>query len=249
MRTVVDPAPRGYNSDHNSYGYHVFLPALAANQPGVEYNSPEQRQAVNVLLDAAQWFVARGLLRLGVYDFGQQSTSEGAYAGFSLTQSGREWLARESPPQFPVTSPSRMKALLGAHTDRFGSGYARRADEAVGCYDVRQYLACCVMAGAAAEGILLTAVIAKTGDEEDTLKNYSGRSGRAWAENQLTGQAPGHIKSDYRSYMDLLKFWRDNAAHGAVSDIAEEEAYLAVLNLARFARFVDASWTTLTGKT
>lgn len=235
--------------NYTSYGYDIYLSALAANElPEAEYNTQAHGQAVGALLDAAWWFVGRGLLRPGVRVAGEQATAEGAYAGFSVTVLGREWLLREAPPELPVTSPSRMNALLDAHRVRFGDGYGRRATEAVNCYDVRQYLASCVMAGAAAEGILLTAVIAKTGDEAEALKQYAGRSGRAWAENQLTGQAPGHVKDEYRTYMGLLKFWRDSAAHGAVSEIAEEEAYLAIVSLARFAQFMEKHWTTFTGQ-
>ncbi len=135
---------------------------------------------------------------------------------------------------------------MSEHRSRFGEGFMRRATEAINCYDVRQYLACCVMAGAAAEGIILTAAIARSGDEEETLRAYLGRDGRRVIERRLTGQAQRHIQDDFRSYMDLLKFWRDNAAHGAITSIAEEEAYLALVNLARFARFVEQNWSDLT---
>jgi hypothetical protein len=40
------------------------------------------------------------------------------------------------------------------------------------------YLACCAMAGAAAESILLAVAIAKTGDEDKMLKTYRAAGGR-----------------------------------------------------------------------
>ncbi len=248
MRTVSVAGQRTGNraNDFTSYGYDIYLPSLAANGLHMEYHSQEHKQAISVLMDAAWWYVGRGLLRPGIREAGLQSVDDGASYGFSVTILGKDWLKRESPPELPVTSPSLMNALLSGHRARFGEGFMRRATEAVNCYDVRQYLACCVMAGAAAEGVILTAAIAKSGNEEETLRTYLGRNGRRSVEQTLTGQAQAHIRDDFQSYMELLKFWRDNAAHGAITNIAEEEAYLAIVNLSRFARFVEQNWDVLT---
>jgi hypothetical protein len=40
---------------------------------------------------------------------------------------------------------------------------------------------------------------------------------------------------------------RDEASHGAESTIDEEEAFLALINLLRFAHFADNRWAELTG--
>ena len=248
LREAASTAPRNPNniSTLSSYGYDIYLTSLATNKLDLGLGSVEYEQAVSVLMDAAWWFIARGLLRPGVRVPGAQSTIEGTSVGFSITATGRLWLSREAPPELPLASPSHMITLLEGHRGRFGLGFMQRAIEAVNCYEGRQYLACCVMAGAAAEGIVLTAAFAKSADEEATLRTYLGREGRRAIERSLTGQAPHRVQEDFRSYMGLLKFWRDNAAHGAVSEIAEEEAYLALIGLARFARFVEHNWGILT---
>jgi len=46
--------------------------------------------------------------------------------------------------------------------------------------------------------------------------------------------------------MDLLNYWRDEAAHGGLSDISEFEAYEAMARLLRLAHFVDDHWDELT---
>jgi hypothetical protein len=46
--------------------------------------------------------------------------------------------------------------------------------------------------------------------------------------------------------MSLLSYWRDEAAHGTVSEIAEIEAHTALGRLVRFAQFTSDNWDELT---
>jgi len=46
--------------------------------------------------------------------------------------------------------------------------------------------------------------------------------------------------------MNLLKYWRDESAHGIESKIQEEEAFTSLLLLLRFAQFADSRWQDLT---
>ncbi len=46
--------------------------------------------------------------------------------------------------------------------------------------------------------------------------------------------------------MGLLKYWRDEAAHGKASNIKEEEAFTSLGLLLRFAMFMDNNWNELT---
>jgi len=73
--------------------------------------------------------------------------------GFSLTAFGRGWV--QTAAQHPPSDPSRFSEVLQPFIGFFGEGFAQRATEASRCYRTTNYLACCVMAGAAAESILL----------------------------------------------------------------------------------------------
>ena len=55
------------------------------------------------------------------------------------------------------------------------------------------------------------------------------------------------MKREFASFMTLLKYWRDIAAHGTASKIAENEAFTSLALLLRFAMFVNDNWETLTG--
>ena len=248
MRKAMQPneAYAQRDSSYPYYGYDIYLSSLAANVLRLESRTTEHSDAVGVLMDAAWWFVGRGILRPGVKRAGAQHTNIGASEGFSLTLLGKDWLNREAPLEVPVTSPSKMKSLFLEFNKNFSPAFTQRANEAVACYDVKQYLSSCVMSGAAAESILLGVAIAKTRDEKNVMNTYAGRDGRRGVERMILGQAKQHLKDNFSHYMELLKYWRDQAAHGAATPISEEEAYLALVALVRFARFVRQNWSELT---
>ena len=91
-------------------------------------------------------------------------------------QVGRAWLKDVS--QRPIADPGRLTQALQGLADRFGGGYAQRATEAVRTYRTGNYLAACVMSGAAAVFILLALAIAKIGDEAKVLMEYNTTGGR-----------------------------------------------------------------------
>jgi len=252
LETEMHQISSGTNSTRNidsytSYGYDIYLGSLVVNKlRGIQHHTPEYVQAVNMLMDAAWWFVGRGILRPGVKRIDAQSTEEGNSTGFSLTHLGRDWLKRERPVEVPVTSPSRMKVLFLDFESLLGGAFTQRANEAVHCYDGRQYLACCAMAGAAAESIVIEIAIKKTKNQDEVMRVYTGRDGRRNVERLILSQSKQHIKDTFSHHMDLLKYWRDQAAHGAATPISEEQAYLALVGLVRFARFAEQHWTELT---
>ena len=102
------------------------------------------------------------------------------------------------------------------------------------------------MAGGAAESILLALAITKTGDEELVLKKYAGAEGRGRVENLIVGRAKEHIQRELRGFMVLLKYWRDQASHGIATNISDNEAYIALALLLRFAHFANDHWKELT---
>ena len=93
---------------------------------------------------------------------------------------------------------------------------------------------------------LLALAITKKGSEADVLREYKSASGRSKIENFLMGQQKAQIKQDFTTYMNLLKYWRDESAHGTESKIQEEEAFTSLLLLLRFAQFADSRWQDLT---
>ncbi len=102
------------------------------------------------------------------------------------------------------------------------------------------------MCGAAAESILISLAIERSGDKERVLKDYSTSGGRGKIERLLFGQQKQSLRDRFDNYMELLKYWRDSAAHGGESVVDEEEAFTSVLLLLRLARFADSNWNKLT---
>lgn len=135
--------------------------------------------------------------------------------------------------------------MVEPYKEKFGTGFHQRVQEAIRCYGAHAYLACCAMCGAAAESILLGTAIAKTKDEAKTLKSYHSAHGRRNVENILIGQANQQLKDELKGFNSLLKYWRDDAAHGHISKINENEAYTAIRMLLRFAMFIDNRWEEL----
>jgi hypothetical protein len=111
------------------------------------------------LYDAA-WELCRiGVLRPGEFAPRGQSMARGFGDGYVLTKFGREWVKQAS--RRPIVDPSRLSQVLQTFSEHFGDGYAQRATEAVATYRTANYLASCVMAGAAAESILLALAVIK----------------------------------------------------------------------------------------
>lgn len=165
---------------------------------------------------------------------------------FAVTPYGHHWLAAASGLEVLPAQYGRFAELLAGHAPRFGPGYQSRSQEAVRCYQAHAYLAACVMCGAAAESIFLALAIARTGAEERVLREYRTARGRSRVEDMVAGQQSAAVREALARYTALLKYWRDDAAHGAATAIDEEEAFTSLLLLMRFARWVEDQWTTLT---
>jgi hypothetical protein len=67
-------------------------------------------------------------------------------------------------------------------------------------------------------------------------------------ENIVIGKLRQNLRDEYKGYTTLLKYWRDQAAHGKASDIKDNEAYTSLALLLRFAIFVRENWDELTAK-
>ena len=243
-----DPAALPY------YGYDIYVPNVIRlylrnkmNSASTITEDKELEQLFPVFANAAWELCRRGVLRPGINNYRAQVTDVGsAGSGFSVTSFGRQWLSEAQEDIFVPTEPERFAELLKPFSVRFGVGFQERSQEAIRCYGAHAYLACCAMCGAAAESILLAVAIAKTKDEKLVLGKYASSKGRTRVENIVVGQVLEHIKRRFKGLTELLKYWRDEAAHGTASDISDNEAYTSLAMLLRHAMFVDKNWESLT---
>jgi hypothetical protein len=256
IKCLREPTRRNYAN----YGYDVYISSIIraylrvtgskVQGPDVEREFHTTGKELSPHFYAAAWELARrGILRPGVRIMGAQSTDEGSAGnGFSVTPFGQRWLPENSLDDFIPTEPERFAAMLEPYRLRFGPGFYERAQEAVRCYGAHAYLACCTMSGAAAESILLAAAVAREGSEESVLKVYASANGRSRVESTLMGQVRDQLRREFQGLTVLLKYWRDEAAHGKASLIADNEAYTSLAMLLRFAKLVTDNWPDLTGR-
>jgi hypothetical protein len=248
---------RPHNTGYGDYGYDLYVPNVIR-----EYVSAEERirddgsgtaerrvkQLSPAFFSAAWELSRRGIVRPGVKAMGEQSTQDGgAGAGFSVTPFGREWL-KEADDTFVPTEPERFAQLIAPFRGKYGPGFHQRAQEAIRCYGAHAFLACCVMCGAASESILLSVAIAKNGNEHEVLNQYRSASGRSKIENLIIGKASAQLRTAFLGLTDLLKYWRDESAHGSSSAISDVEAYTSLALLLRFAQFSQERWSELTAR-
>ncbi len=246
----------GSRMDYSYYGYDLYIPTLirwylrSGSPRQAEFE--EHRRLAELFpafADAAWALCRRGILRPGVHEHGAQVTDEGSGgSGFSVTAFGQKWLHEEQEDTFVPTEPERFAELMGQFRNRFGPGFHERAQQAVRCYGAHAYLACCAMCGAAAESILLATAIAKTGNEKEMLQTYATAKGRTRVENRVIGQVAEHLKREFTGLTELLKYWRDEAAHGQASAISDNETYTSLAMLLRYAMFIHKNWEVFTSQ-
>jgi hypothetical protein len=252
---LKDPAVKRHIASYGDPGYDVFLTHLIraylvhtvpSSQLQLEPMLHQRRQELEVFLDDAAWQLCRrGILRPGVRDLQQQGNSHGhAGQGFSLTSYGRAWIAAANPELIP-TQPGRFGQLLVKASPRFGPGFLERSQEASASYQGGTYLACCTMCGAAGESILLAIAIKKAGDEKAVINEYASAFGRSKIIRRVLSGRSQPVQEELTRYMELLKYWRDAAAHGRATHITETEAYTSLVLLLRFALFTTTAGRSL----
>ena len=240
------------DSGYSNYGYDVYLPNvmrayLHAQERMQDVQADRKMRELSPHFYAAAWELCRrGILRPGVTVLGAQETGDGSAGnGYSVTPFGRTRLAESDRDDFVPTEPDRFAQMLKPFQARFGPGFYERAQEAVRCYGAHAYLACCAMCGAAAESILLAIAIVKK-DEAEVLRSYASVQGRSRVEAFVLGQARQELQREFRAFTILLKYWRDEAAHGKKSGIMDNEAYTSLALLLRFAQYAADHWDELT---
>jgi hypothetical protein len=168
-------------------------------------SDPEAIAAINsvdpnleVFFAAAWELCRRGVLRPSARTFGQQASAHWHGGdGYSITPYGRRWVKAADEVDLVPMQPGRFAAMLARGADKFGSGFAERADQAVGSYNGHAFLACCVMCGAAAESILLALAIAKKRDERAIFEMYTSANGRSRVERFLLGDQPTPVREEF----------------------------------------------------
>ena len=190
------------------------------------------------------WDLCRvGVLRPGEFVPGYHPSAAVGQL-YTITAFGRLWL--QEAKERPYVDPSRLSQVLCSFSGRFGDGYEQRATESVKSYRTNNWLAACVMAGAAAESVLLALAIAKTDDEDKVMAIYNGRSGRAVTTKLVLDGTGAVIRGQLENALKILHYWRDDAAHGVATDISEIQAHASLMQLLGLAQFADKYWDTLT---
>ncbi len=249
LRAVIERPP-GHRGD---YGYDMWVPAVATawahKASGAEALKRESlaRRASPVFFEAAWELCRRGLIRPGIRETGGQAVAGGC--GYSLTILGREWLADNNDAcRFVTLQPGGLADALARYRSRFGDGFFQRVQEAVRCRNAEAWVSACVMAGAAAESILLAAAVARTGNEDAVLKAYGTANGRKKLINDITNAVP-QLARPFSTIAGLVAFWRDDTAHSQATVITGPEVEQVLRELLQLAQFTADNWEALTENT
>jgi hypothetical protein len=249
-RLAAAPNVTGPNARNATYGCDIWIPTIvqAYWQPrlhGVTFADLSDEH-FRPFYDAA-WELARiGVLRAGAFMPRGMAVGGQLFSGdgFSITGFGREWL--KDAAKRPIRDPSRLADVLQGFSKRFGDGYAQRATEAAATYRTSNYLASCVMSGAAAESILLAVATAKVKNEAKVLADYKGSGGRGRVTKLVTSSLAAGLAAQFVTALQVLHYWRDDAAHGTMTTISEIEAQASLTQLLRLAQFASDHWAQLT---
>ena len=113
-------------------------------------------------------------------------------------------------------------------------------------YRTCNYLAACVLCGAAADSILLALAITKTGDETAVLQEYKSASGRGRVTKRVCQGLAQPLVAQMEALLQVLHYWRDDAGHGTATTISEIQAHFSLSQLLRLAQFASVHWYKLT---
>jgi hypothetical protein len=236
------------NNRAGAYGYELYArrgaeeAALRKRVPQFEME-PAITELSPIFYEAAWELCRRGIVRPGIRMAGAQAVEEG---GYSLTVAGRAALEDLDPTTILIAQPGSLAAALTGYRARFGDGFHQRAQEAIRCRDAEAWLACCAMAGAGAESVLLALAIEKEGDEGKVLKAYSQAGGRQKVLNLIVGQANAARRDTLTAFTGIISMWRDEAAHGRATALGTANADEALRQLLQMCQWVDREWANLT---
>lgn len=232
------------------YGYDIYAPtaarqwAIAQSQQGSNHWERAAQEASGTFFEATWELCRRGLLRPGVRATSTQGVNDGG--GYCLTRYGETWLAEAEEAHFIALQPGALAAAFARFRERFGETYHQRVQEALRCRSAEAWLAACAMVGAAAESLMLTLAIARTGSEDSVLRSYATRDGRKAVLNLILGQAPRHIAQPLGAGLTLLSYWRDTV-HGQAVPVSSPETEQALRELLTLSQFAFEHWDDIAG--
>jgi len=238
----------------NNYGADVdieneVMKALRELSPRSPHDAPfavqpGAKEFVKMMISDAAWELCRrGVLRPGTLADGSSSA---AGEKFALTAMGREWIIRSSAGVLVPIDQSQYVRIIAPFGARFGNAFELRSIEAHGCYRAGLHYACCAMVGAAAEAILLAVGTEVLQSLEASRALYRSAGGRKKLRDKIATGRKATVTSPFVSALDLVDYWRDEAAHGFSTQLSAVESDTAMIRLLRFARFVEDNWTDLT---
>ncbi|ESZ44835.1 hypothetical protein ACYG9R_25735 [Mesorhizobium sp. RSR565B] len=226
----------------NTYQCDIWVAHIV--QRHYRETSPIEPERYVPFYDAA-WELCRiGVLRPGQHSAAGVSMDGLRADGYSITTLGYEWLKNDQ--RRSAIDPSRMATIFRSFSKLLGEGFEQRSTEAISCHRNGNYLATCVLAGAAAESVLLAVAIGKVKNETKVLDAYAGSKGRSRVMTMAVHGLPEHLTRPLHAAMSVLQYWRDDAAHGMKTTISEVEAYTSLAELLRFSRFCSDNWIELT---
>ena len=228
-----------------AYGYEVYLVNVVLETfHNVHPNERDGllRKKMGAFGDAAWDLCRRGILRPSPFTI-EPGNPDGL--GYTITPQGANWLEEVKKDPFIAIEPTQLAEMLTKHRKRFGDGFHERAQEAVKDYRSVAYLSCCAMCGAAAESVMLAAAFAKKNDSAAVLKEYATAGGRGRIQKLILAGATDPIRADATPGLALLRYWRDDAAHGGPSGVTEATAFTSILLLVRLAALFDDHWSEL----
>ena len=196
-----------------------------------------------IIYEACWELCRRRVLRPGVLHFNKQATADG---GYCLTSFGRQWIKDADETDLIVLNSGSLSTVLASYKNRYGDGFYQRSQEAIRCRQSEAWLACCAMVGAASESVLLALAITAKKDEVYVLSEYLSKSGRSKIVNMLVGKKPKYQSETLSTFMGLLSYWRDDAAHGQFSEIGVANADEALRQLLHLCQWADKNWASLT---
>lgn len=257
LQFMIHAFKEAQGNQFSKYGYGIYLPIVIAEYvyqtddiPRTQVVDQSKIGELSPAFYAAAWELCRrGLIRPGITRYGEQATENGGSGdGYSLTPFGIMWLQEDHGDDYIPSDPNRFSQMLEPFQGLFGTGYFERGREAIRCYNANAYLACTAMCGAASESILLAAAV-NIKSEDEVLSIYSSAGGRGRVEKLVFENTNTYIKRTYPGFTNLIKYWRDEAAHGQPSLISNDEAYTSLVILLKFSHFMKDHWQDIVEQT
>ncbi len=244
VRVIKEREPSEYGQDP----FDLYLPNITRlYKEDMDFEryleSPTQ-----YLMDAAWALCLRGILRPGASKTGigiLKSREQYTGQGFGITKWGRKWIEEGAFDAYIPGEPQKLTGMFEAHSELLGQAYIIRAKDAVRCLFAHAYYACCAMCGAASEAIVYSLAV-EAFSENVAMEEIRKRGGIHRLVRKLSSGKPSAITESLQKYVDPVKYWRDVASHGKQTGLTRDEALLAMLGLAAFARFSSDNWEALT---